>query len=409
MTWRDNLQTADFRGVQFETKILSVTGGKKGKAHDRPRRDGGSSSDLGNKMRKFRVQAFIGGDDYIDLRDNLIDVLREDGPGEFLHPTMGILNVLPRSYTLSESVDEDGGFVRFTIDFEEQNIPNEPQIVESITATTLEDIDKSVVTASESFAEVFDAPDSATQIEALKDVNTTVDVIETSFLEDINSAVQAKFNSLKAVIRNTTGALLLTDVETLMKNVQDLINLPGTVAQEFNNLKDRYEGFVDDILNLFPANGVTKDIRKNQCSMAEVVAMGGIVALARTANTNTFTNRSDILSAVDSLEAIYDSYIARMNEYMGLFSGEVSKDRYEADSAVLDLLASIIAGSISSLTQKAFLLAVERKITLTSDRTVLDLAFELYGDIDKVDELIDINQLNDPTLLVKGTEITYYA
>lgn len=80
-SWRDSLQAASFRGVPFEVMADSVPVGRRVQVHEFVQRDTPYAEDLGRATRPFAVKAFVCGDDCLALRDALLAVLDEPGPG----------------------------------------------------------------------------------------------------------------------------------------------------------------------------------------------------------------------------------------------------------------------------------------------------------------------------------------
>lgn len=88
MGWRDDLQPASFREVPFHVRGSEVAGGRRVVVHEFFR-GGHSVEDLGEATERFRVEAFVVGDDYGAQRDALIDACNQGGPGDLVHPFQG--------------------------------------------------------------------------------------------------------------------------------------------------------------------------------------------------------------------------------------------------------------------------------------------------------------------------------
>jgi hypothetical protein len=115
-TWRDKLQTASFRGVEFAVSEASFTGGRRSVMHEFPQRDVPYTQDLGRKGKVFQVSGFVIGDDYLARRDRLINALDRKGKGELVHPYYGKLTVQSGDYSVKESADS-GGMAEFSMSF----------------------------------------------------------------------------------------------------------------------------------------------------------------------------------------------------------------------------------------------------------------------------------------------------
>lgn len=100
----EDLRPAAFRGVAFQVVDADAEGGRRLVDREFPQRDEGSNEDLGRRKRRYRVRAFVIGDDYGKARNALQDALEARGPGLLMHPFLGQLRVEVESYRLSEQI-----------------------------------------------------------------------------------------------------------------------------------------------------------------------------------------------------------------------------------------------------------------------------------------------------------------
>ena len=127
MSWRDSLRPASYRGIPFYVRESEASGGRKFVQHNYPYINRLITEDTGSKARKYQVNAFVIGDDYIQQKKDLIKILdREAGAGTLIHPLYGTLRVIPGEWKVKET-QEKGRMAEFEIDFEEF-YEEEPQI-----------------------------------------------------------------------------------------------------------------------------------------------------------------------------------------------------------------------------------------------------------------------------------------
>ena len=73
-TWRDNLQTASFRGVPFQVESDTRTVGRRNVLHVFPQRNVGAVEDLGRVVNApLSFTAYVIGLDFLAKRDRLIE------------------------------------------------------------------------------------------------------------------------------------------------------------------------------------------------------------------------------------------------------------------------------------------------------------------------------------------------
>ncbi len=136
--WRQQLQRASFRGVPFFVRSADTEEGRRGVLHEYPLREDPYVEDLGRKAGEFSLDAFVIGDDYFKARDALRAALREPGPGELVHPTLGRMQVsLVASFRFVESLVDEGGIARFSLRFTESQPAIQPT-VETDTAAVVD-------------------------------------------------------------------------------------------------------------------------------------------------------------------------------------------------------------------------------------------------------------------------------
>ncbi|MHC2534221.1 DNA circularization N-terminal domain-containing protein [Bradyrhizobium diazoefficiens] len=156
--WRDRYQTASFRGAFFHVETDARASGRRVALHEYPKRDDPYAEDMGRAARRFQVQGYLIGPNYLQQKDALIAALEADGPGilRLPMPYMGEdIEVMAGTYSVTES-REKGGMCAFEMDFIEYGTPgfsanaasidtqgaisNAARGVEAMTATMMESI-----------------------------------------------------------------------------------------------------------------------------------------------------------------------------------------------------------------------------------------------------------------------------
>ena len=151
--WKEQLQNASFRGVEFKVATVETVVGRRNVLHEYPSRDVPFVEDLGKKAREFTVNAYCIGDNYIDDLNNLIRVIEQDGsPGILVHPTLGILNVCPKECRITYS-NTEGGIEYLTITFIESGINQYPSATTDTQSNAIEKSRQGNEQAEESFAD----------------------------------------------------------------------------------------------------------------------------------------------------------------------------------------------------------------------------------------------------------------
>ncbi|QED91829.1 DNA circularization protein [Eikenella exigua] len=89
MSWQDTLLDASYKGVAFEATGDTLRGVHALAEHSYPFVDGSDIEDTGCEALEFNLTAVLYGDDYEARLQRLLNVLREHGSGELVHPIYG--------------------------------------------------------------------------------------------------------------------------------------------------------------------------------------------------------------------------------------------------------------------------------------------------------------------------------
>lgn len=120
--------------------------------------------------------------------------------------------------------------------------------------------------------------------------------------------------------------------------------------------------------------------------------------------TGSIPTRTQAGNIVDGLTGLYSDIITTIEslEKAGNFTVDYETTR---------LTLQTVSGSVGNLIDRALSLPTEKTLTLDRNITPLQLAWELYGDIDRLDELIEYNNLQGDTILLipRDTEVHWYA
>lgn len=119
MSWRESLRPASFRTVPFYVTESELSGGRKYVQHAYPYVDRIITEGTGRKPKRFQLNAFVIGDDFIQKKLKLIEALEspEDG-GTLIHPFYGTLRIIVADYKVKNTLDK-GRMAQIEIEFEE--------------------------------------------------------------------------------------------------------------------------------------------------------------------------------------------------------------------------------------------------------------------------------------------------
>lgn len=116
MSWREELRPPSFRGVPFKIEANTRFGGRRGFTFEFAKSERSSDEDLGRRVTRVAISAYVIGDDYLDQADDLEAALQREGAGLLVLSTMGQATMRCETYQRIETKDQ-GGLARFEMIF----------------------------------------------------------------------------------------------------------------------------------------------------------------------------------------------------------------------------------------------------------------------------------------------------
>lgn len=390
MGWRDSYRTASFRGVQFHVESADSSHGRRQAVHEHAQRDVPYTEDLGRKAREFTVSGYVIGADYNQTRDALVEACEKAGPGQLIHPYKGELTVVCRGLNISES-SEDGGMCRVSLSFLEAGEASFPRA----TADSVNAISKAA--------------------------NRVTDAAGTGFLSKyltrgfpafVLEAASDKIAALGGFLRSP-GFDLAGEVDAaadFISMARSLVGDASALASTPDALLSRITGLMGMVRGAFGSNasGVLSSVtsssskpyvgstgtpsRKQQATndsgINELVRQVAIAENTKAAAITTYASRQEAVAARDALlESIDAEAEATTND-----------DAYYALTSLRAEVVKAIPSPGQSLPQTA-------SYTPRETLPAVLVAYQLYGDANRSDEIVSRNAPRHPGFLVGGQSI----
>lgn len=415
---------ASIGGVAFHVQGHTTTVGRKVAIYRLPFDSKGVvSRDMGRAPRKFQIRAVLLQNDITQQqydeatfrfhRQQLLDVLESEGPKLLVHPVYGRVNVVIEDNVSITETTEDGG--KISIDFEcwehrefaKSGVATRPDTKSNVInkAQALREV------AGDSFESRFsiDVPDfvSASNLAVLDTIIaelTKVNAVIGSAL-----AVPAHYASQLTRIAEQTATLIGTP--TLLYNTVD-----ATIAQvvaAINLVAGRNRrgiGSLQEVTVSMSALGFdtaepadidtpSRDLeRANRAALLVAMRASGLGSVAEAAAEAEYDSSDEALeiltTLVDALGNLSDNTITGI---------EPDAETYDAIrdliSALTDHLKSV-AGALPELTT----------YTPAEAMPALVLAYQLYGDATRADEILERNpHIVNPNLVPAGEPLEILA
>ncbi len=362
MPWFEDLQLegrGSFRGNEFFVDNVNSGISRRTVVHEFPGKDKPFVEDLGRGARRFTINAYVLGPEYMVARDNLRIAIEDNpGPGELIHPYWGTMQVTVVGEVRIRETPREGGLARITFQVVEAGdelafaLPDLTAIVEAAAEVAIEaEIDDFVT-----FWEVvgFIAAIAQAAIDAVNAVTSAI------------NQIKGYVNAVMAVVDAIGEA-----IESVANAIADLILLPGQLADQLNNIINELISAIESIGDAW--NSYFDDDE-------EPGAIAGDPATAPTGATpSTGDKRADILMKT------WREVVAIPDTFAEVPTGTPSRDQQAQNQAAL-------------------LTLVKALVTVNSCRAITQIPFSSLTKAEEVrDELLTV--LDE--LIENATEATY--
>lgn len=385
--WKAGYQQASFRGVEFFISSHSMKSGRRIAKHSFPNVDPLGYEDLGKKEKEFSLSAYVVDGNYFSLRDNLINALDQEGPGQLVHPYLGTILVRVPSFEVRESTKE-GRVARFEITM----IKEDDQPLVSIVTNTGASILASKADALDSITEDLASNPSFNLIDAsLAVLENVVEALEGA-IDIVQNAKKllapiAEFQRLISTIKGKLIQLAL-EAEDLSNSITELVdfgNAPDNANFPPSNPKAQFE----EMVTLFGLG--TENITGLPPEAFAEPNNPVVIALEQFAKTALFS-ASGLISEIDflTIEEALTTRDTLFSAFDALTNNPNTSD--STISAIQELRKNIVA----DLDRRILDLTNAVDVVLKEDTPSLVVAYQVDGNLSNEQEIINRNGVQHP-------------
>ncbi len=398
------MRKASFRGIEFEVTDRSWTSGRRVQKHEYPNKEVGWVEDLGKKMESFPITAFVIGDNYEVQRDALKEACCREGPGILVHPDYGSIEVVCESISVKETVQRRTAV--FELTFCESG--------EKGTASISMDYSENVVSASstvssiskESFVQNFVLPSSIDELTSL--VGSVGDVCS-SAIDDVSmqmnpfseEASEVKGSLSKLVDASGAALDLKTDAQSLLNTPDALAAQIDAVFSAVSSLSGKSTNSFKTVRQLSSASHASeKAIDSNDEALAEKKAMQQVEALTKQL---VVAKEAELMTQID-FEAAEEA-----TSFMNMFLEDVEEietnEEMEPTTEVVQTLRDLREAVVAFVREIVLELPRTRTIQMPDKIPSLVLAYDLYEDLSRADEIVKKNKIQHPAFVPANTDL----
>lgn len=402
MAWREQLShvtlpdgrvlvAGSFRGVPFRTVDADMKVGRRNVVNEYPQRDEAYVDDLGRRARRFVVEAYVIGPNYLAERDALVKAFETKGSGELIHPRYGLRKVSLDGEVSVKETPERGGMARISVTFVEDTSNTFPIAVQN----TVAQVERTA-----------NAADEATEAAFGKEFSVEgASVLSTQALKRMTATVGGLLQTARQVTSVGGLGTIVGQVGRLMGNMAQLIRTPVVLVQSLRSIYaqlvqevQRPMSAFSELQSVFSANtrspAVALSGSTRARSLANDTAQADLqrrLSLSNQARMLTVAlATTDALATASQATALRDALVAQIDTEL-----EVNDPPAEVSKALTDLRVAVVRDVAA---RSEFLL--QRSVfTPQSVLPAVVLAHRIYQDATRADELVARNDVKHPAFV----------
>ena len=412
MAWNDRIREAAYTSpsgvrITFAYENVRKSFDKKTTGFNFPDANGTYVQDMGHTGRRYPLRIFFWGDNYDTESDAFDAALREVGKGKLEHPKYGVIDVVPFG-TITQRDDLKTSANQAVIDvvFWETIGLIYPSVQDDPASAVIAAVDEYNVAASEEFEEITNL-DSAVEQSTFKNTyQTLLDSADSALqsIADTQDDVRQQFNAIVDSINSGIDILVSQPLTLAFQTVQ-LIQAPARALTNIEARLDAYTNLADSITSSALAVQGNDSRNSNKFHTDDLYASTYITSMILAVVNNQFLTKTEALEAAEVILDQFENVLNwRDDNYQSLSEIDTGSTYQQLQEAV-----ALTAGFLVEI---SFTLKQEHSLVLDRNRTIIDLAAELYGkDFESMlDFFINSNDLSGSEIieLPRGREIVWY-
>ena len=400
MSWRDRLQPASVRGVPFHVEDTSGQGGRRVVLHEYPLQEFHDTEDLGAKTDGPTINGFVIGPDFDLELETLLEALNAPGPCTLVHPHKGTLRIQVTDVQWSIK-SRRGGYGQVTFSYYPAG-KRQPVASQSSAAALASAATAVNASTQAAFAEAFDVSgqpafvvESATNqlqeaVTSLRTLNGKISA-QLAPLQDVAADIDSLGNELSTLIKQPA-----TLVNQLAAVISSLMGAYTSVNEAFRSYQHLQLAFaIGNPISTTAANG-TETANRVQMATNQQAISSALSNSTTTAMASMVAQKQVPFTSYDEAVAVRDALLAALESQAAVEI--ISYDEY---AAISDLQMAIM----QRIDEVAPNLRSIEYVSFNASLPALVIAYQVYGDASRADELASRNGISNPLFMPAGTDI----
>lgn len=379
---------ASYNGVPFFVKVAKSSGGREIITSVLPFSDKHVNEDSGQKVRSFSCTIYLVGINCDVDREKLEEEFNKEGYFELVHPYYGKFNARCPAYEFEYNSDIQE-YVTGEVTFVQESEPKQSaRSVEDLRGVSIEKSASVLTSAKSNFVENFSIVSKAKSI-----VDTVVGYT--------NQALDMIENA-RSSLRNV--AEFVNEISKIRENIELILNAPADFASRLQDLltmvKETFS--TEDAANNYVNESLTimSDTISARASSSDLVAgeMTGCIDQLIVASAASMVARSVVDCSFKSADEAGELQTRVSESFRVAAESATSIEDY---ANIMDLQAT----SLKYLRDEMSKLAVVVELPLAGSRDILSVCFDCYGDLDRIDDILERNQIGDPLIVNRSIKV----
>ncbi len=382
------LPNATFKDFPFLWQNSNINiGARKTVSHKYPDSSNRSVEDLGGENDDFTIVAVIDYSENFSVRNNFINILKEEGSGLLVLPIGEPKEVTVVGKPIINDSKASLGITTFTITFEESEKNRFPISVQG-SSGLISNIKDEVLEQNTSFF--------TTAWSDVTDSKTKFDASVSKVTNTINDKARG-IRKLATNIRSSADGFseLATSLNTIIQSVNTLVQSPSDLALSYQTALTSFEAAYDNAIDTF--NSISQ-LLGFTAGDEEIIETGNIQAEKM--------DNQDLINNIISTNALVISYNQAVNiDYNNtdelnqnsttLENGFLALDRDAIDDDIYDNILTIRKESNDIFKNLAIGLPKVTNLNIKNSTPLAVLVYNLYGSLDRIDEIEELNSFLD--------------
>lgn len=374
---------ASYDGVPFFFEETETSGGREIVTTALPFSDKHVNQDLGKKVKGFSLSIYLVGKDCELDRERLEEAFNREGAFEFVHPYYGKFNARCTEYKFKytsnvyEYAEGEATFVP------EEDPKKSARSVVDLRGTVVAKAEQTLDSAKGNFAENFSIIDKAKSV-----------------VDSVSSQVSSLMDSIESARQSMRGVSeFVQTVSKIRENIQLVLNAPTDFAARIQDLltltketvspDGGFNNYVNESLAVMSSRSEASESSGSTASglIAEIdrlVVMSAASMAVQSVVNSSFVSADEAREMHDNVATVFEAAASSME----------SVDDYAN-------LADLEATALKYLRDEMSKLAEVVELPLSASRNVLSICFDCYGNLDKLDDIIERNDIGDPLLVTR--------